>query len=689
MKRLLSALLLIALVTSTITGVNAKEIKSINSATATSDKIYTTPKEAGAYLRQCMVNRQETVIIKYNGDTTDVLKRIFKEAIRHTGVPKEGDYLIWNHISWGATGEYVNGVRTYTFKIKYRTTKAQEAVVDSKVKSVLSSMNLKGKSDYVKVRTIYHYICNHVTFDDTVDATSDIKKSTYGALINQKAVCQGFASLFYRLALEAGVDCRFIKGDATKVATTYEHGWNIVKLGDKYYNLDVTWDSFNIPYSFQYYLKGSNNFKDHVVRVNSSYLEHLPAEYKSYNISTTDYKYTDSDLIINGNCGSNIKWSFNNGTKTLRLSGKGSMPNFITTQSNLKLAPWKNLKAEKLIIDSGITNIGDNAFFGFKNLKSISIPSTVKTIGKQAFYNCDNLKTVTIPSSVTTIGNIAFGYKYQSSTSNQKIVGFTINGYADTAADSYARKYSFKMVKKYNMAKAIVTVNSATYTGSALKPTVKVKYGNTTLVKDVNYTVSYTNNVNAGKGTVKITGKGNYTGTITKTFTIAKRGVSKLTYSKISNKAYTGKQIKPSITVKYNGRTLTKGISYTVSYGKNKSTGKATIKITGKGNYTGSITKTFYIVPKKVTISSAKSSAKKKLTVKYKKVTGASGYQIAYQKSGSKKWTYTTVSSKSASKTLTKLTSKKNYKVKVRAYKTVSGKKYYGTYSATKTVKVK
>ena len=162
-----------------------------------------------------------------------------------------------------------------------------------------------------------------------------------------------------------------------------------------------------------------------------------------------------------------------------------------------------------------------------------------------------------------------------------------------------------------------------------------------------------------------------------------------MTYSKISNKSYTGKQIKPSITVKYSGKTLKKGTDYTVSYGKNKSTGKGTVKITGKGNYTGSITKTFYIVPKKVTISSAKSSAKKKITVKYKKVTGASGYQIAYQKSGSKKWTYTTVSSKSASKTLTKLTSKKNYKVKVRAYKTVSGKKYYGTYSATKTVKVK
>ena len=70
-------------------------------------------------------------------------------------------------------------------------------------------------------------------------------------------------------------------------------------------------------------------------------------------------------------------------------------------------------------------------------------------------------------------------------------------------------------------------------------------------------------------------------------------------------------------------------------------------------------------------------------------VKNAAGYQISHQESGSKNWTNVTVSSKSASKTLTKLTSKKNYKVKVRAYKTVSGKKYYGTYSATKTVKVK
>ena len=260
-----------------------------------------------------------------------------------------------------------------------------------------------------------------------------------------------------------------------------------------------------------------------------------------------------------------------------------------------------------------------------------------------------------------------------------------------TGMGNYAgtRRLAYTINKKNVSTLTYSKIATQTYTGKQIKPSIVVKHGTKTLKNGTDYTLSYGTNKSSGKGTVKITGKGNYTGTITKTFTIAKRGVSKLTYSKISNKSYTGKQIKPSITVKYSGKTLKKGTDYTVSYGKNKSTGKGTVKIIGKGNYTGSITKTFYIVPKKVTISSAKSSAKKKITVKYKKVTGASGYQIAYQKSGSKKWTYTTVSSKSASKTLTKLTSKKNYKVKVRAYKTVSGKKYYGTYSATKTVKVK
>ena len=152
--------------------------------------------------------------------------------------------------------------------------------------------------------------------------------------------------------------------------------------------------------------------------------------------------------------------------------------------------------------------------------------------------------------------------------------------------------------------------------------------------------------------------------------------------------SYTSKAVKPKVVVKDAGITLKKDKDYTVQYKNNVKTGKATIIIKGKNYYTGTVKKYFYIVPKKVTISSVK-PGKKQLTVKYKKVTGASGYQIAYSTSKSKGFKYITVNSKTASKLIKKLKSKKNYYVKVRAYKTVGKKKYYGTYSKLKSVKVK
>ena len=126
---------------------------------------------------------------------------------------------------------------------------------------------------------------------------------------------------------------------------------------------------------------------------------------------------------------------------------------------------------------------------------------------------------------------------------------------------------------------------------------------------------------------------------------------------------------------------------YTLSYGKNKNTGKATVKVTGKGNYTGTVTKSFYIVPKKTKITYARSKKSKKLTLKYKKMTGASGYQIAYRKKGTKSYKYKRTSKRSY--TLSKLSGKKSYQVKVRAYKTVGKTKYYGSYSPQKTVRIR
>jgi CCR4-NOT transcriptional regulation complex NOT5 subunit len=168
--------------------------------------------------------------------------------------------------------------------------------------------------------------------------------------------------------------------------------------------------------------------------------------------------------------------------------------------------------------------------------------------------------------------------------------------------------------------------------------------------------------------------------------------ISKTTLSGVkSTYAYTGKAITPTVTVKYGSTKLTKGTDYTVSYKNNTKTGKATVTVTGKGKYSGTKTATFVIVPKAATISSAKSAKTKTVTVTWKKDTQATGYELFYSTSskfGSAK-KITVTKNSTVTKTLSSLTKGKTYYVKVRAYKTVDGKKYYGSYSAVKSVKCK
>lgn len=150
---------------------------------------------------------------------------------------------------------------------------------------------------------------------------------------------------------------------------------------------------------------------------------------------------------------------------------------------------------------------------------------------------------------------------------------------------------------------------------------------------------------------------------------------------------YTGKTQKPNIQLYYNGKALKKNKDYTVSVKKRKSMGRSYVIFKGKGKYRGTRKVYYYIVPKKESITSAKSRSKKTITVSFKRISGVSGYQISYKKKGTSK--YKNLYTKSTTKTIKKLSSKKKYYIKVRAYKTSDGKRYYGSYSKTKTVKVK
>lgn len=165
---------------------------------------------------------------------------------------------------------------------------------------------------------------------------------------------------------------------------------------------------------------------------------------------------------------------------------------------------------------------------------------------------------------------------------------------------SGTKSVTFKINAKPIKNAVITYNNSLTYNGSTLSPAVTVKYGNATLKKNTDYTVAYSNNVNAGTGTITITGKGIYGGSVKKTFTIKKLGISATAVSGTGNKVYTGSVIKPVPAVKVGGRTLKNGTDFTVSYKNNTEPGTATLKVTGKGNYSGSVSKTFKITARAI-----------------------------------------------------------------------------------------
>ncbi len=274
-----------------------------NSTQSVSEETYTTVEEAGAFLRQEMVDREENVVVNIaiprsdtpTADRNRVWREVLNSAFEHTGNPIEGDYLRWHSGAVSSSGT------SYTFEddvmllhlkytAAYYSTLEQEQELTAAIQSLLQELNLEGKSDYEKVRLIYDYICQNVTYDydNLNDDTYVLKRTAYAALINHTAVCQGYANLFYRLLMEAGINNRIIAGKSRNET----HAWNNIKLDDLYYNADSTWDAGRISYN--YFLRCNDYFTDHV-RGNPSTVPGLTIDYESeefnaaYPMSLMDY----------------------------------------------------------------------------------------------------------------------------------------------------------------------------------------------------------------------------------------------------------------------------------------------------------------------------------------------------------------------------------------------------------------
>ena len=177
---------------------------------------------------------------------------------------QEGDALKYGGVGYSvSTTSYSGAARvTYTYYMNYYTTAEQEKQLTSAVTSALASLNLDEKTEAEKVVAIHNYICDHVDYDydGLSDSSNTVKYTAYGALCNGKAVCNGYAVLFYRMCKEAGLSVRIISGTANGGS----HAWNIVKVGDVYYAVDSTWDGQDAQTLDQYLLKSEKDFSaDH------------------------------------------------------------------------------------------------------------------------------------------------------------------------------------------------------------------------------------------------------------------------------------------------------------------------------------------------------------------------------------------------------------------------------------------
>lgn len=232
---------------------------------------YKSVAEAATGYRKQLLNHQYEVnayVKSTNAVPAEVFDELESQAFKVTSKGDEGDYMYWD-----IDREYPSYTR-YTRKEKkkiyyyyhfrtevwYLTTLEQKKQVDAKVKEIISQLEITEETtDYEVIKMVYDYVCEHVKYSDsTVD---EIVYTSWSALFRGNAVCQGYAQLMYRILKELGISVRVIAGFGSH---NVRHGWNIVKLGDYYYNLDSTWDAELIQngIKYRYFLKG-DNFNKH------------------------------------------------------------------------------------------------------------------------------------------------------------------------------------------------------------------------------------------------------------------------------------------------------------------------------------------------------------------------------------------------------------------------------------------
>ncbi|WP_418819848.1 cellulase family glycosylhydrolase [Ruminococcus sp.] len=451
------------------------------------------------------------------------------------------------------------------------------------------------------------------------------------------------------------------------------------------------------PYNFAMNIDTSNG-------ATSTYSSYIKDELKNL-FSTLKSNFRDKGIpVVIGEFGSTDK---NNTAERVKWATDYTA---LAKKNNIPCLLWDN---NAFAVYNGSNIVLNSEYHGYINRKDNTVTSPAKDVieallkpyGKKADLNCSSSVTIVagqsknIGASSSTSGAVL---TYKSTTpyictvdKNGNVTALrTGTGYVTVTASANGYNSVSKDVKivvsKKSLNNGLLTLSETSYVydGTYKKPAATVTFGGKVLQEGKDYTISYRNNLNVGVTTVIATGMGDYTGYTSKNFTIIKRAMAGGTVSVASSVSFTGSNITPSVTVKVAGRTLTSGTDYTVSYSNNKNVGTSNVYVYGKGNYSGSLSAKFDIVPAKQQIQ--------KLETKYKgffvdwaQKGSATGYDVEYSVNANMSGAVSKhlTANKPDTLTVSGLAGDKTYYVRVRSYTNVNGKVYYGAWSDIKSIK--
>ena len=251
---------------------------------------------AVSYLRKQMVSRETEITLNFpeswfTSHKDELYWDLLYDAMKcdESSTGQEGDALLYGYAGCNVSYSTAGYIK---YTMAYHSNAEQEAKLTEAVAAAMAKLQLNGLSEAKKITKIHDYICNHVDYE--YNSKEEQIYTAYGALCTGKAVCQGYAVLFYRLCKEAGLSVRIISGTGNGGA----HGWNIVRIGSKYYNVDCTWDGQDATTYNEYLLKSEADFKDHTRKswkvAGSHYLDYTSAEFNAQ-YPMTEKSWDESD----------------------------------------------------------------------------------------------------------------------------------------------------------------------------------------------------------------------------------------------------------------------------------------------------------------------------------------------------------------------------------------------------------